>query len=137
MDNIIEHKGIILKKYSTKVDVQIIQNSACSGCHAKAACTASDSAEKIVEITTSESNNYEVGQEVTIVGTKIMGWKAVGYAFVLPFFIMSIILVGSQNLFNNELYAGLLSLAALVPYYFVLYLFKDKMKSKFGFTIKA
>ncbi len=137
MDNIIEHKGIILKKYPTKVDVQIIQNSACSGCHAKAACTASDSAEKIVEITTSESEKYDVGQEVTIVGTKIMGWKAVGYAFVLPFFIMSIILVGSQNLFDNELYAGLLSLAALVPYYFVLYLFKDKMKSKFGFTIKA
>ncbi len=137
MNNNIEHKGIILNKYSHKVDVQIVQNSACSGCHAKAACTASDTAEKIVEIMTSDSDRYELGQEVTIVGAKIMGWKAVGYAFVLPFFLMAIILVVFQNILNDELYAGLLSLAVLVPYYFVLYLFKDKMKSKFGFTIKS
>ena len=137
MNNNIEHKGIILNKYHNKVDVQIVQNSACSGCHAKAACTASDTAEKIIEITTFEADSYEIGQEVTVVGAKIMGWKAVGYAFVLPFFFMTIILIVSQDLFHNELYAGLSSLAILVPYYFVLYLFRDKMKSKFGFRLKA
>ncbi len=137
MNNNIEHKGIILNKYPNKLDIQIIQNSACSGCHAKAACTASDTAEKIVEIAISDTGSYELGQEVTIVGAKIMGWKAVGYAFALPFLLMAIILVVSQNLFNNELYSGLISLAILVPYYFVLYLFRDKMKSKFGFTLKA
>ena len=136
MTKLIEHRGSIIAILPHQVNVLIIQNSACSGCHAKSACTASDSAEKIIEIPTSNTA-YEVGQQVTIVGSNSMGWKAVGYAFGLPFLLLMIILIATNHYTKNEVYAGLLALSALIPYYLVLYLLHERMKSRFTFTIKA
>ena len=42
MSQKIEHTGIITRIDNNNVQVQIIQVSACSTCHAKSACTASD-----------------------------------------------------------------------------------------------
>ena len=39
-------------------------------------------------------------------------------------------------LIENELYVALLSLAVLVPYYYILWLNKTRMKQHFSFTIK-
>ncbi len=136
MTNLIEHRGRIIAVLPHQVQVLIIQNSACSGCHAKSACTASDSAEKIIDIPTTHAT-YEVGQLVTIVGAKSMGWKAVGYAFGLPFVLLMTVLIATNHYTNDEVFAGLLGLSALIPYYIVLYLLRDRMKSRFTFSLKA
>ncbi|MEG1587319.1 MAG: SoxR reducing system RseC family protein [Bacteroidales bacterium] len=114
----------------------IIQNSACSACHAKSACTASDSAEKIIEVPYF-SNDLQIGQQVTVVGSKTMGWKAVWYAFILPFLLLMAVLTVITETTGNELWAGLLALAVLVPYYLILYILRNKMKSNFTFTLKV
>ena len=46
----IEHEGIIEKVKGNNITVRILQKSACSDCHARAACMASDSKEKLVDI---------------------------------------------------------------------------------------
>ena len=50
MSESINHNGIIEKIDGGTVYVRIIQQSACSGCHAKSMCTASESKEKIIEV---------------------------------------------------------------------------------------
>ena len=65
-----------------------------------------------------------------------MGMMAVLLAFVLPFVLLIFSLFLLMALIENELYAALLSLAVLIPYYFVLWLNKTRLKQQFSFTIK-
>ena len=135
MSKTIEHIGVVKQIRKGYADILIIQNSACSGCHAKSACTAADSAEKIIEVPYF-SDDIQVGQQVTVVGSKTMGWKAVGYAFILPFLLLMTVLIGITEWGKSELIAGLAALAVLLPYYLILYLLRNKMKSNFSFTLK-
>ncbi len=134
MSKTIEHIGTVKQIHKEMVDVLIVQKSACSGCHLKSACTASDMSEKIIEVPVIDSK-LNVGDEVVVVGTSRMGWQAVGYAFFLPFIIMMVTLIISLEKLN-ELTAGLIALGVLMPYYLTLYFFRDKLKKKFVFYIK-
>ena len=136
MSKQIEHKGTVKNIYNNRVDILIIQNSACSGCHAKKACSASDMAEKIIEVDYM-CGDLKIGDEVIITAGSSMGWKAILYAFVLPFLILMATLVVSTVFLQDELFAGILSLIVLIPYYIVLFFFRDKMKEKFKFNIKT
>ena len=135
MSKTIEHTGTVKAIRGGVADVLIVQSSACSGCHAKSACTAADMAEKIIEVPC-DTSALRVGQRVTLVGATSMGWRAVGYAFVLPFLLLMAILIVVIELTGDEPLAGLLALATLIPYYLVLYLLRNKMKSNFVFRIK-
>jgi sigma-E factor negative regulatory protein RseC len=66
---------------------------------------------------------------------KTMGNKAVLYAYFLPFVILLTTLIVMLSIFHNEAVAGLTSLAILIPYYFILFLQRDKIKKKFTFRI--
>lgn len=134
MSKTIEHIGTIKNITPERVDVIIVQKSACSGCHLKSACSASDMSEKIIEVP-NDGTNRSVGDEVTVVGTSRMGWEAVAYAFFIPFVIMMITLIAGLQMMD-ELSAGLIALGILMPYYLVLYLFRNKLKRKFVFYIK-
>lgn len=136
MDKTIEHQGIIKQIEGGIARIQIIQLSACAGCHAKNACSASDMSEKIIEVPY-EGKSYKVGDQVRIIGSTAMGWKAVGYAFVLPFILLMSALVIATEAGVDELIAGSLALAILAPYYLILFLFKDKMRKKFTFRIES
>jgi hypothetical protein len=50
MSQIIEHSGIIENINGSNIRVQIIQESACSGCHAKGACSAADLKDKYIDV---------------------------------------------------------------------------------------
>lgn len=131
----IEHLGVITKLENGIAHVRIIQNSACSACHAKGACSAADTAEKEVEALT-EGQQFELGQQVMIKGRSVLGLQAVLYAYLLPFVVLfvTLIIVSSQT--KNELLAALAAIGSLVPYYAVLFLFKNKLSKKFTFFIK-
>ncbi len=132
----IEHQGVITNIADHKVSVMILQQSACSSCHAKGACMAADSKEKLVDIA-DYTGKYKVNDLVTVVGQKSMGYKAVLWAFVVPIIILVSILVISISAWNfGEIEAALVSIASLVPYYAVLFLLRDKMANSFKFTIK-
>ena len=132
----IEHRGIVERIGTGTADILIIQMSACASCHAKNACSASDMAEKIIRVSY-HGNSLKKGDEVIITGAKTMGWKAVAYAFILPFIALMTVLIIATETGLSELYAGLAALGALAPYYLILYLFREKLKNKFTFTIKT
>lgn len=136
MNEKVLHEGIIQDVSENKIVVSIINASACSSCHAKGACLASDMKEKEIEIQ-HFSGEYLPGQRVNIIGQTSQGMKAVFYGYLLPFLLVLGVLILSISLTNNEALSGLLSLAILLPYYGALYLFRNKIKRSFEFEIAA
>lgn len=136
MNDTIKHLGIVENIQGSHLSVRIVQTSACAACSAKGHCSSADSKDKIIDIADTAAASYRVGEKVMVVGEMSMGMMAVVLAFVLPFVLLIFSLFLFMALMANELYAALLSLAVLVPYYFVLWLNKTRLKQKFSFTIK-
>lgn len=135
MDNsTIEHEGIIVEVLPEVVRVQILSQTACSSCHAKGACTASDMELKIIDIRNVQTE-YHIGEKVQVSMLSNQGLKALFYAYVIPFILLISTLIVSSA-FVRELFAGLISLMVLVPYYATLYLTKDKVANKFSYMLK-
>ncbi len=133
--NSIKHTGIIKSIDKDKINVTILSQSACSDCHAKSMCAIADMKEKVIEISRRSSDNYNIGNHVTVVMERTMGAKAVFYGYFFPFLVVLISLIVLISLTGNEGLAGLISLVLLIPYYFMIYLFRDKIKKKFEFKI--
>ena len=133
-NNTIKHLGIVENIQGSHLSVRIVQTSACAACSVKGHCSSADSKDKIIDITAAAS--YQVGENVMVVGETSMGMQAVALAFIIPFVLLIFTLFLFMALIENELYAALLSLAVLVPYYYILWLNKTRLKQKFSFTIK-
>ena len=135
-NNTIKHLGIVENIQGSHLSVRIVQTSACGACSAKGDCSSADSKDKIIDIMDTAAASYQVGERVMVVGETSMGMMAVVLAFIIPFVLLIFSLFLFMSLIGNELYAALLSLAILVPYYFILWLNKTRLKQKFSFTIK-
>ncbi len=134
MSKEITHDGVVVKTDGREVSVMIVQTSACSGCHAKGACMASDKDEKII-VADSAGQTFRPGDQVTLVGSNSMAWSALAYAFVLPTVLAMAVLFAAAS-FWGEGVAALVVLAFLGLYFFVLWLFRDKMKTAFTFRVE-
>lgn len=136
MSESINHTGRIEKIEGDTILVKIIQQSACSGCHARGMCIASDQKEKIIEVNDPEPSKYHVGEEVMISGRSSLGLQAVLLAFVLPLILVVAAIAAGTYMKWDETTSGLAGLFLLVPYYCILYLLREKLKRKFIFTLK-
>jgi sigma-E factor negative regulatory protein RseC len=134
MSERIFHEGVIDHIESNNVFVRILSKSACSACHAKSMCTVSEMTEKLVEVKT-QGEKFNIGQSVNVIMDRSLGTKAVLLGYFLPFLIMIATLL-ITSAFLPELFAGLLSISILFPYFLLLYLFKDKMSKTFSFHIE-
>ncbi|WP_339736678.1 SoxR reducing system RseC family protein [uncultured Sunxiuqinia sp.] len=135
MSGEISHKGIIKSLTDQQIVVSIVNESACSSCHAKGACSAADMQDKEIEIR-NFSGDYRVGQTVQVVGRTSQGFKALFYGYVFPFLIIMLVLITLTSLQFSEGISGLISLSVLLPYYLILYLTRNKIRKSFEFEIK-
>jgi positive regulator of sigma E activity len=135
MSQKIEHTGIITHIDDEKIQVQIVQLSACSSCHAKGACTASDMDDKIIDVA-NNGKPFKVGEIVNLYGETSHGLLAVLLAFVIPFLLILLSLIVLRNFTDNEAISGSIALGVLIPYYIILSLFNNKLKNKFQFFIE-
>ncbi len=131
----IRHSGTISGRNGDTFFVTIASQSACSACHAKGVCQAGDMKEKVVEVQRT-GRDYQNGQEVTLLLQESAGVKAVLYGYLLPFIVVMVTLVVAINVTGNEITGGLVSLAMLIPYYARLFLFRNRMKTTFHFTLE-
>lgn len=136
MADIIKHRGIVEKIDGSHVVVRIVQTSACSACSAKGLCNASESKEKQIDVY--EVNPaYRIGEEVVLCGSTSMGMKAVFLAFGIPVLLLLAALFVTMRITDGDaLLAAIVALLAVVPYYVVIYLMKDKMNKTFSFVIE-
>lgn len=136
MSTIITHKGRVKQIDNTRIQVQIMQASACSACEAKSLCHSAESKEKMIEVHAVDAADFEVGQEVMLVGTLSQGLKAVVYAYVIPLILMLVVLFLSLLRGMDEALSALLSIGVLIPYYLIIYLLRHYLTRKFSFTLK-
>ncbi len=132
----ISHSGIIESIAEGCVKVRILQTSACAACKIAGHCNASESKEKIVEVFTDHTGGYALGQEVVVCASRDVANKALLLGFGVPFLLLVGVLVLVLRVTGNEGVAALSGLLALVPYYFVLYLFRSRIREQLSFYIE-
>ena len=139
MADSIKHLGIVKSMNGAHLEVSIIQSSACSSCSVKGHCSVSDTKEKIIEVFNVLNLPCQIGDKIMLVGKTSMGMKAVLLAFVLPFFVLLSALILSLSLMgeHSELFAAIVSLCSLIPYYAILYLCRGKLKRSFTFYVES
>ena len=132
----IKHSGEVVGICGDTVKVRLTVSSACSGCHAKAVCGVDESAEKIVEISGVEAAEYSVGEVVEVaLQSNSMGAMAVVLTYVVPFFVLALVLVAASAMGLEEGIAALAALGSVVVYYLVLYGLRDRVKQTIKFII--
>ncbi len=137
MKNDVSHKGKVVKMTPQVTTVAILQHGACSQCHAAGLCGMADIAEKAVEVPTDPYASYGVGDEVEVLLKATMGLKAVWLAYFVPLLVLLGVVMALIGLGVAEAPAGLSGMGAVALYYLLLYLFRDKLKKVYIFTIKG
>ena len=85
--------GKVLSVGPKVTTVEIVSKSACASCHAAGLCTAFESVQKQVEVPTDPAAGFTPGEEVEVTLRGSLGTKAVLLAYVVPLFILLILVV--------------------------------------------
>ena len=131
----IKHKAFVKEVVGETMTVTILNESACSSCHAQGACNLSEFQEKDIEIS-SFNRSYSTGEQVTVIFQESQGFKALFYGYMAPFFLVLLMLMITFSVTNNEILSGLLALGVLIPYYTTLYFFRHNLKKIFKFEVE-
>lgn len=131
----IKHIGFVKEVNGSSLIVNIVNQSACSSCHAQGSCTVADFQDKEIEIQ-NFSKSYSPGDHITVVFKENQGFTALLFGYVLPFVLVLITLIIALEILNNELVSGLLALAILIPYYTTLWFFRHLLKKVFKFEVE-
>ncbi len=134
--NEIVHSGKIVEITPDFTTVEIIVDSACSGCHAKSLCGMSEEQEKLISLPTDPYASYAVGDVVKVCTKMSMGLKAVWISYVIPLMILMILILSLSSVIGNEVVRGLVAIGGVGVYYLVIWLLRDRLQDEFLFYIK-
>ncbi len=118
------------------IKVKIHQQTACLSCKVAKHCNASGSKEKIIDVDLNDSFKVSKGEKVIITASGENGFLAVLLSSIVPLIVLLVVLAASMIITKDEAFSGLACLIALVPYYLILYLFRNKIREKFSFQIE-
>lgn len=130
----IEHRGIVESIANDKVSVRFTVHSACASCEAKSYCSLGEREDHVVEYVC-DTEKYSSGDPVNLVITRSQGFSALRIGYIYPFFLVFLALLILSFLGIHELYAGIISLSLLLPYYILIKYFNKRINKKFQFTL--
>ena len=136
MSQKISHSGVVERIEGDCIKVRIVQTSACAACKVASHCNAAESKVKIVDVFGCDTANYSMGQEVTVWASRDVANRALLLGFGVPFLLLVCVLLIALRLTANEGLAALWALGSLVPYYFVLWLLRDRIQRGISFQIE-
>ena len=137
MSTKISHSGVIESIEDGCVHVRIVQTAACAACKVAGYCNAAESKEKIVDVFSDDvAKSLAVGQSVVVTTSGSVAARALLWGFGLPFVVLVVVLVVVLLLTGDEGIAALSGLGALIPYYILLYLLRDRMREQLAFRIE-
>ena len=138
MSQKISHTGVIERIENDSMKVRIVQTSACAACKVASHCNASESKEKIVDVlNVQDTASLKVGDPVVVSASGDVAGRALLLGFGLPFLVLVTVLVLVLLLTGREGLAALSGLVALIPYYLVLWLFRDTIRQKLAFQLET
>lgn len=129
-----EQKGIIESVNNNRITVRIDRGSACGHCSAQGLCNLAESTERIIEVNNS-TQLFSIGEWVQVTMSRSMGNKAILLGYFIPFvlFISTLMILSAYGL--PEWITGLFSLLILIPYFIILYIFRERLRRTFSFSI--
>ena len=130
----ISHEGIVEDRKNGRVRVKITSYAACSGCHARGACSISEEKDKTMSLPL-RGASLKTGDRVNVILSQSLGFRALFLGYIFPFLLVLTVLLVMTGLSDNELLSGLASLSVLPPYYIVIRLLRDRIDRKFEFTL--
>lgn len=136
MNNQIKHSGVVESVSGGRVVVRILQSTACAACRVAAHCNASDAQEKLVYVDGVDNGAYTPGQAVVVSTSRQVAARALLLGFGLPFLVLVGVLVAVLLLTGDEGVAALSGLAALGPYYLLLWSLRQKVSGSVRFQIE-
>ena len=132
----ISHEGIVTKITNDELEIKILAQSACAACHAKSACGMGEQAEKFLTVPRPKDKEFTINQKVNVRMAIGQGNKAAVLAYLIPIILLLAVLFVCLGLGVNEGLSAFLSIVALIPYYIILYLKRDKLKKQFLYIIE-
>ena len=132
----ISHEGVVTKITDDELEIKILAQSACAACHAKSACGMGEQAEKILTVPRPKGKDFSLNQKVNVKMAIGQGNKAAILAYLIPIILLLAVLFVCLGLGLSEGLSALIRIVALIPYYIVLYLRRDKLKQKFEYSIE-
>lgn len=136
MSQKISHAGVIERIEGDSIKVRIVQTSACAACKVASHCNAAESKVKIVDVFGCDTAKYSTGQEVTVWASRDVANRALLLGFGVPFLLLVCVLMIALRFTVNEGAAALWALGSLVPYYFALWLLRDRIQRGISFQIE-
>jgi sigma-E factor negative regulatory protein RseC len=136
MKDELSHEGIVREVGPKITRVAIEAKSACASCHAAGLCASLDATTKDIEVSTALNPGYQEGDKVEVVLGTSMGAKAVLLAYVVPLFILLILVVSLSYTSIHELLIGAIGLGGMAIWYGVVYLFRDRLSREYVFYLR-
>lgn len=132
----ISHEGIVTKITDDELEIKILAQSACAACHAKSACGMGEQAEKILTVPRPKDQDFALNQKVNVKMAIGQGNKAAVLAYLIPIILLLAVLFVCLGLGLGEGLSALISIVALIPYYIVLYMKRNKLKRQFDYIVE-
>ena len=136
------HPGVVEQVKGHEVLVRIESQAACGKCQANSYCGMGESTDKAVEVDlrksqgTFEPDDFHPGQHVEVILSRGLGYRALLMGYMLPFLILLTTLIVMFYSTGNEGLSALVALLLMVPYYGLLYHYRQKLRQTFHFSIR-
>lgn len=130
----VSHTGIVKEIGVQGIKVGIIVQSGCASCEIKGSCSMSEQTDKELDIVCNP-DTFRIGQKVLVSLKSTQGMSALFLGYVLPFIVLMLAMIIASNLTKNEGIIGLAAIISLLPYYTILYLYRNKIKKKFTYVV--
>ncbi|MDR0510618.1 MAG: SoxR reducing system RseC family protein [Rikenellaceae bacterium] len=136
MRGVVEHKGVVVSAADHAVEVRMTVEGACDVCKASVICGMGETQERTVRAWSEVAEAFAPGEQVVVSMTQAMSVRAVIWAYVAPFFVMLVALLGLKELEHSDLVAGGTALAAVALYYIGLYVFRRRLERVIIFKVR-
>lgn len=136
----IEHSGIVRRVDAGNgvLYVEINDKGDCGACPASKLCggfSTDKTSISVIEIETPDSGKYHEGESVTVRGSERLHRKAIMIATVIPSIVLVAVMVIVYVLSANQLAACLSGLSAMILFFVLLWISRDKIAHEFMFEV--
>lgn len=132
---LISHRGTVTGTGPAGTVVKIVSSAACGECAAAGLCGA-DRREKLITVAPDPYADYKAGDEVEVILEPSMGFKAVWICYAIPLVVLLGTVLVLMWLGAGELPAGLSGIGVTGVYYFIVWLFRGRLRNAAEFRIK-
>ena len=133
----IKQSGIITNIENDTLSIKITTCSACSQCSAKSFCSMSEQQDKIITAKVKNSSQYNINDHVNVSINHNQAIKAVFFSYVFPLILLLVTTISFYVMGFDDFISGISGIIVLIPYYFGLFLLKNKLGADFQFNVSS